>query len=509
MSRKTHLVVAGHSHRPRAEVVRGVFAREDCATRHEMRHYALGIVGLGQVGMRVARLARAFDMRSKRPSGAWTDVPDSLQVWLDGILAKLKAARDHRELPHLDCHDRKRARNIERAVYRRKMIAVVCVLDQPVETEQCRKPVAVERKAGCSEGGGAKGIAVNAVINLLESLRLPRERRRMALEILSSISSGWTLPSKTALARLSRAEISSSPSASRASFLGFPLRALCPIPRWLSMAAATNSLTMATGSEELKARALRHLARREHSRAELARKLAPHAESPAALGQLLDALAARRQLSDERYAEALANVEETTPLAELTKDLGRRQEWQGRPVRAINPLAPEDVALLEAIGHGEDTINGFRNRDIRQRLYEDDVLDRKRTLVKALEELSGKLALFTAPSSGPSREQVERSGIELIAETPRALILPLVRAQIVTSGPTPPAASRIGERVAGDRLGRPVVGLDGVGVALLRHVRAAQGVEDVEMEQAKAVAALIGPLAGTRQELAAVALGGR
>ena len=58
---------------------------------------------------------------------------------------------------------------------------------------------------------------------------------------------------------------------------------------------------------ELQARALRHLARREHSRAELERKLAPHARSPAALGQLLDALAARKQLSDERYAEARAH----------------------------------------------------------------------------------------------------------------------------------------------------------------------------------------------------------
>jgi regulatory protein len=57
----------------------------------------------------------------------------------------------------------------------------------------------------------------------------------------------------------------------------------------------------------LKARALRHLARREHSRAELARKLAPHAESPAALEQLLDALAAKKQLSDQRYAELRAH----------------------------------------------------------------------------------------------------------------------------------------------------------------------------------------------------------
>jgi len=43
--------------------------------------------------------------------------------------------------------------------------------------------------------------------------------------------------------------------------------------------------------------------RREHSRAELARKLAPYAESPQALEAVLDDLAKRRQLSDERYAE--------------------------------------------------------------------------------------------------------------------------------------------------------------------------------------------------------------
>lgn len=54
---------------------------------------------------------------------------------------------------------------------------------------------------------------------------------------------------------------------------------------------------------ELKARALRFLARREHSRAELSCKLAPHAESAEALLFLLDDLEKRRQLSDQRYAE--------------------------------------------------------------------------------------------------------------------------------------------------------------------------------------------------------------
>jgi len=54
----------------------------------------------------------------------------------------------------------------------------------------------------------------------------------------------------------------------------------------------------------LRTRALQHLARREHSRDELARKLAPHVESAEALEALLDDLVRRGQLSDARYAEA-------------------------------------------------------------------------------------------------------------------------------------------------------------------------------------------------------------
>lgn len=44
------------------EVAAGKWPRDDCATRHELRHFRLGIIGLGQVGMRVAALARAFSM---------------------------------------------------------------------------------------------------------------------------------------------------------------------------------------------------------------------------------------------------------------------------------------------------------------------------------------------------------------------------------------------------------------------------------------------------------------
>ncbi len=56
-------------------------------------------------------------------------------------------------------------------------------------------------------------------------------------------------------------------------------------------------------SSTLRERALGLLARREHARAELARKLAPYAESVDDVNVLLDELVARRLLSDERYVE--------------------------------------------------------------------------------------------------------------------------------------------------------------------------------------------------------------
>ncbi|HYC92985.1 MAG TPA: NAD(P)-dependent oxidoreductase [Thermoanaerobaculia bacterium] len=45
------------------ELVRGAFGRDDCAERHELRHFRLGIVGLGNVGSLVAKYARVFGMR--------------------------------------------------------------------------------------------------------------------------------------------------------------------------------------------------------------------------------------------------------------------------------------------------------------------------------------------------------------------------------------------------------------------------------------------------------------
>lgn len=58
----------------------------------------------------------------------------------------------------------------------------------------------------------------------------------------------------------------------------------------------------------LRERAVALLARREHSRAELARKLARHAESDAEVQAVLDELARRKLLSDGRYAAARSDA---------------------------------------------------------------------------------------------------------------------------------------------------------------------------------------------------------
>ncbi len=57
----------------------------------------------------------------------------------------------------------------------------------------------------------------------------------------------------------------------------------------------------------LKARALRYLAAREHSRQELARKLSRYAEADDDIDKLLDWLESSRFLSESRFAESLVN----------------------------------------------------------------------------------------------------------------------------------------------------------------------------------------------------------
>jgi hypothetical protein len=75
-----------------------------------------------------------------------------------------------------------------------------------------------------------------------------------------------------------------------------------------------------------------------------------------------------RQVLD-RYCSALAAVDDSTTLEELTARIECRVRWNGQSVRALHPFDPQDHALLAAVNRGEFTINGLRNRDLQALLY--------------------------------------------------------------------------------------------------------------------------------------------
>ena len=79
------------------------------------------------------------------------------------------------------------------------------------------------------------------------------------------------------------------------------------------------------------------------------------------------------QAANERYLEALAGVAETRTVKALVQPLCRRVPEPGpkpaRKVRALNPWAAADAALLTAVSDPRWMVNGLRNRDLVQALY--------------------------------------------------------------------------------------------------------------------------------------------
>jgi len=80
------------------------------------------------------------------------------------------------------------------------------------------------------------------------------------------------------------------------------------------------------------------------------------------------------QKAAERYADALASVDDSRRLEELTRGLERPTTWNGRPVRGLRLLG-EDNELLLAVSRGEFNLNGFRNRDLQRLLYRGQAAD--------------------------------------------------------------------------------------------------------------------------------------
>lgn len=85
----------------------------------------------------------------------------------------------------------------------------------------------------------------------------------------------------------------------------------------------------------LKGRALKLLSAREHSRAELEKKLAPHEEAPGELAQALDELQARGFISEARVVESV--------LHRRAARLGTGRVRQELQAKGISPEAVDEA----------------------------------------------------------------------------------------------------------------------------------------------------------------------
>ena len=74
------------------------------------------------------------------------------------------------------------------------------------------------------------------------------------------------------------------------------------------------------------------------------------------------------QNANERLINALAGVDDSRRVEELTDKVQQPTQWKGRRVRALRPWA-EDKELLAAVNHGEFMLNGLRNANLQALLY--------------------------------------------------------------------------------------------------------------------------------------------
>lgn len=75
------------------------------------------------------------------------------------------------------------------------------------------------------------------------------------------------------------------------------------------------------------------------------------------------------QHANQSYLDALAAVDDQTPLHLLLDQVSRPVLYHGHRVRALRIGDPDDLALLAAVARGEFATAGFRNRDLRHLLF--------------------------------------------------------------------------------------------------------------------------------------------
>jgi hypothetical protein len=97
-----------------------------------------------------------------------------------------------------------------------------------------------------------------------------------------------------------------------------------------------------------------------------------------------------QQRANAHYIDALAAVEDPTEAHEELKQLSSPVRLRQQRLRAINPLNPDDVALLAAVMRGEYHLQGFRNEHILRNLYStvpEEPKERKRLAARVRRKL--------------------------------------------------------------------------------------------------------------------------
>lgn len=79
------------------------------------------------------------------------------------------------------------------------------------------------------------------------------------------------------------------------------------------------------------------------------------------------------QQANKRYLSALSQLQLKGEGVQALDDLCRPKTKQGQRVAKFNLITPADCQLFAAVMSGEHLINGFRNRDLRLKLYDETV----------------------------------------------------------------------------------------------------------------------------------------
>jgi hypothetical protein len=134
------------------------------------------------------------------------------------------------------------------------------------------------------------------------------------------------------------------------------------------------------------------------------------------------------QQCNDRYADALASLDTTTPLGTLAAAVCRPVTKDGKRYRALRPWSEEDQKLLQWVRDGRFVVNGFCNRDLACHLYRsasDDPAERARIASKVSYRLRILRAHGLIRKSPPQRRyHVTTKG--------RQIITALCRSQHIT-----------------------------------------------------------------------------